>query len=628
MFSTLLPTMTAFGQKKTAAKVSATKPGAAKQQYCQGGWTGSITYTKTLNDSLESDEPGIRKNIDRIKHKNSRSYNYTVRTIVDGSNPQNPSVKSRVSFNDKDLKWGEERVFDTCNSRENGHWFIIEGTDNALTTAEMTGPARSFNLNVDELNGTYSFNLQMPHAQGKYNREETMRRSGHCQPKNNLPWDRSTNNPVKIDGESFSIYGEKFDRDKPDEISGSKAWADGTERVKGFHYSVSWRFTRCPKKLLITDLRFEHMKFPTWDAWEEVDEHAGTVDGNLVKIKARVANMSSEAAFAEVMFKETYRDDKYEYMRDDYPLKDNSVSIRLDAGEEREVEVLWDTTGYAWYDDGRPRPVQRVKVEAWEEYKLKDSVIENIEVHPKPLILVHGIYSSPKSFELYSNQMIAHGYSLRPYIFGEKPEFGAMKKDGVIQSVFDNADELARYVRHVQEQTNAWHVDMAAHSTGGLVARLFIHKHAQILPDGNAHVRHLMMLGTPNNGVPCANSIANYPEVNKDKLKSAEELMPDAMARFNQHVRDRKGTKFSALAGNAAKIHCSGMESNDDFVSVASVTSGVSDFALTSLRHPELVDTSVFHDFIRPHIITGPRGTYPIPVVSLPGGRDGRIAAP
>ncbi len=104
--------------------------------------------------------------------------------------------------------------------------------------------------------------------------------------------------------------------------------------------------------------------------------------------------------------------------------------------------------------------------------------------------------------------------------------------------------------------------------------------------------------------------------------------MPEAMARFNQYVRDRKGTKFSALAGNYVKLHCAEFEPNDDFVSVASATLGVSDFALTSLRHSELVQTSVFHDFIRPHIITGPRGTYPVPVVSLPGGTDGRMGTP
>ena len=126
---------------------------------CAGGWRGIVTFSKTLKESFQSDEPGIRKSIDRIMHKTSRDYEYNGRAVVDGSDPQNTKVNTNVSFNDTDLHWGLEKVFDTCNSRENGHWFNIEGTDDKQTQAQVTGSAKSFNLSVNEFDGTYQFSL-------------------------------------------------------------------------------------------------------------------------------------------------------------------------------------------------------------------------------------------------------------------------------------------------------------------------------------------------------------------------------------------------------------------------------------------------------------------------------------
>lgn len=621
----LLSGMSAFGQRTRTVKSSSGQAKAAATG-CRGGWSGIVTYTKTLRDSLTSDEPGIRKNIDRIKHKTNRDYNYTGRTIVDGADPERPVVTSKVDFSDKDTSWGEERVFDTCNSRESGHWFIIEGNDDRLTKAQAEGPARSFNLSVDELTGLYSFNLQLPHAVGTFNREEHVKRSGHCQAKNNLPFDRSTNETAKVDGESFSIYGERLDPDNPDRIAGSKTWGDdGKGAVRSFVYTVTWRFTRCPQKLLITDLRFEHMKFPNWDDWQEINQYQGTIDGNWIRIKAKVLNLSAEAKFAEVSFKETYKGDRWDYMQPDRPLKDSSVSVRLEPGEEREVEVLWDSTGYAWFDDGRPRLLQRIKAEAWEEYKLKDSMTKNLKIAPKPLIVVHGIWSSPESFKPgYQNYMlVAHSDDWRAFIAGDKVGHGKLDvggkfmSGGETRSVYDNADQLDKYIKYAQTESNAWHIDMVAHSTGGLIARLWLHKFAkEDLPDRVPHVLHLLMLGTPNNGVPCADAMKNASAQFRDKLRAADELMPDEMARFNRFVRNTKGTKLSSLVGIGSIVGCTSIHTGDGFVPYESARYGVADYAYADDVHPDLVSNQNFIDFVLPRVVKGPKGTYPRPIRS------------
>lgn len=625
-----------FGQTRRGSKTATNqtaKTAGGKKSGCNGGWSGIVTLTKTLQDSRESDEAGIRKEKDRIKHKTSRDYRYQAKAVVDGNASSNPIVKANVNFSDKDLNWGEERVWDTCNSRESGHWFIIEGIDNRETFAQATGDADSFYLGVDEQNGTYQFSIGFPDAKGTYKRQEDTKKSGHCQAKNNEPFKRTTNEATQIKGESFSVYNEKLDPNNPDTITGSKIWGDdGTGQVRGFVYKATWTFTRCPAKILITDLKFEHPKFPNWDKWEEIMEQKGTIDGNLVKITAKVLNMHAQTKFAEITFKETYKGDKWNGSRPDHPLKDSSVTVRLEAGEEREIEILWNSQGYAWFDDGRPRYLQRIKVEAWEDYKLRDEMTKNLKLVPKPLIFVPGIWTNPVDFEIYQNLLtVSHSYDWKAQRVVYNPSHGTIATEGnqipfkTNRSVYDNADILAKYVNDVRSQLNAWHVDMLAHSTGGLVARLYVHRQ-EVLPDGHPVVKHLLMLGTPNNGVPCADSMANN-DAFKNNMKTAQELMPEEIALFNKYVTERKGTKFSALVGNSFPTLCTGITWNDGFVSVESAKFGVTDFAFTKAMHPNMISTETFGNFVKPHVVTGPKGTYPLPVKSEPGGNDERNTA-
>ena len=233
----------------------APKPVPVKR--CTGGWSGVVTYTKTLNDSLESDEPGIRKTKDRIKHRTSRDYKYTGRAIIDGKgDPKNVIVKTSLALTDNDLNWSETRVWESCGNRgDTSRWQIIEGTDDRVTQGDFNGPATSFHLNVNEFDGSYSFSIGLPEFQGRYKREQHVKRSGFCQPRNNLPSDSSIDEATRIDRDAIVIEEGKIDpKEHPDVISGSKTWGyDGTGKVAGFVYTASWRFSRCPQDLIITD---------------------------------------------------------------------------------------------------------------------------------------------------------------------------------------------------------------------------------------------------------------------------------------------------------------------------------------------------------------------------------------
>lgn len=226
---------------------------------------------------------------------------------------------------------------------------------------------------------------------------------------------------------------------------------------------------------------------------------------------------------------------------------------------------------------------------------------------------------------LYQNLLTEnHSYQWKAYAVGAEPQHGVMRmgkwngSDASFYSVYDNADQLAKYVKFAQEKSNAWHVDMVAHSTGGLVARLYLHKLMPNVPDARPQVKHLVMLGTPNGGVPCADIFVGKLGMFKNDQRSLHELTNDAMLDFNQYVVNNGGTKLSALAGNPIPIVCGGLEWNDGFVTVKSATYGVPDNSQANDLNPQLIDGKSFGNFVKPHLVTGPNGKYPLPVKGDP----------
>lgn len=68
----------------------------------------------------------------------------------------------------------------------------------------------------------------------------------------------------------------------------------------------------------------------------------------------------------------------------------------------------------------------------------------------------------------------------------------------------------------------------------------------------------------------------------------------------------------AALVGNGIPLTCASIEKGDGFVSAESAKFGIEDFQLTGDSHPDLLQAKHFGNFIRPRVVTGPRGTYPI----------------
>jgi pimeloyl-ACP methyl ester carboxylesterase len=601
--------MAVIGQTRRTSQVAANKTTPAAK--CSGAWTGTITYSRMQSHS-------DNKTVERVSGRGTDTrdwemkYEYKAQVAVVEGPQKNGQSHGRATINHL-MSSKETVVAVEKNSCDRGKtWRDMRGTSKSETSTSGSAKAEA-NVNVGiNADGTYTVSVGVPQIQGETTGKQSTEFSGQCTPKEGKTFTMPATQ-TSIDGNSLTSDGmHRIDPSDPNRLSGtySRTWQNVTE-------SITWSLQKCGAPLRITDLKFEDMKFPNWNAWKEITEQTGTIDGNLVKIKAKVLNASGETKFADVRFKETYKGDKWDGARPDAPLNDNVVSVRLDAGEEKEVEMLWDSSGYSWFDDGRPRLIQRIKAELEEDGKKTDEMTKNLKVAPKPVVLLHGLWSNWRVFEAWQNILTtSHSYDWKAFPVGEKPENGAMNMGGAFmstdptKSIEENARVLQAYLKYAQEDRNAWHVDVVAHSVGGLVARYYIHNIMQPVDDGRPRVAHMLMLGTPNNGSPCADVMSTAFELVGKNVEALRQIRTDTIKPFNGLVFNRKGVKFSALAGNPLPNTCKQFEWNDGFVTVPSAVYNVKDNATSKSVHTDLTSTRDFSDFVKPRLAIGPKGNH------------------
>lgn len=595
-----------LAQRRTSA-VASNKTAAAPK--CSGAWTGTVTYRRTQSKT-------DNKRVERVSGRGhdtrnwEMKYDYNARvTVVESPERNGSSVgRGQVTHTFSSIETVDAVEKNSCDRGKT--WRDMRGTSKSET--KTTGSDKvdanvTIGVNTD---GTYSVSVGLPQIKGQTSGKQSSEFSGQCTAKEGKTLTMPPTE-TSIDGNSLTSDGShKVDPADPNRISGSftNRWQDVTE-------TIEWNLRRCGGPLQLIDLKFEDMDWPDWDAWREIQEQTGTIDGNLVRIKATVLNTSGETKFANVKFKETYKGDKWDGARPDAPLGDTEVSVRLDAGEEREVEMAWDSSGYSWFDDGRPRLVQRIKAELEENSKKVDELTKNLKVAPKPLVLVHGLWSSAAAWESWQNILTtSHSYDWKAFPVGEKPEKGIMNTGGSFMStsptnsIFENSQELGKYIRYAQEDRNAWHVDVVAHSMGGLITRHYIHQFMPPNPpDGRPQISHLVMLGTPNMGSPCADVMNTVFETLGKNVEAIRQLRQDVVADFNRVNVNRKGVKFSVLAGEPLPTMCKTLVWNDGVVPVPSAIWRIADNARSRSLHTDLTGTSDFSAFVKPRLAIGPK---------------------
>jgi len=145
--------------------------------------------------------------------------------------------------------------------------------------------------------------------------------------------------------------------------------------------------SRCAPPLQIDDLEFEHHVVPDAAHWQGIDSMAGTTDGNVVKVIAKVFNNGGETAYANVKFSETTSGEA---------LPNGAISVAVKPGEARVVEYEWDTSGYSWDNFQKQKSDREIKAEVE-----GDSKTAKIKILPKPVILVHGLWSNAGAWAEY-----------------------------------------------------------------------------------------------------------------------------------------------------------------------------------------------------------------------------------
>ncbi len=604
----------AFAQ--TQRRGNQTAANNAKQtapQKCSGAWTGTIRYTRTQTMTNNKTEPRVSGRGEDTTDWEMK-YDYKAQVSVIESPEKNGSSAGRATVEHKFSSIETVSAIEKNSCDRGKTWRDMRGESTSKTETKGSATGLESNVHVGvNADGTYTVSVAIPQIQGETTGKQTSTYSGQCTPKEGknftMPPTQTT-----IDGNSLTSEGnDRINPSDPNRISGSysKTWQNVTE-------TITWNLQKCGAPLRLVDVQFEDMKFPNWNEWQEVSEQKGTIDGNLVKIKAKILNASPETKYADVKFKETYKGDKWDGARPDGLLENGEVSVRLDAGEEKEVEMVWDSSGYAWFDDGRPRLVQRIKAELEENGKKIDEQTKNLKVAPKPVVLVHGLWSNWKAWEPWQNILTtSHSYDWKAFPVGEKPEKGVMNTGGAFlstdptNSIFENSQQLGKYIRYAQEDRNAWHVDIVAHSMGGLISRHYIH---QFMPanyqDGKPQIAHLVMLGTPNMGSPCADVMNSTFEFLGKNVEAVRQLRQDVAADFNRVNTNRKGVKFSVLAGNPLPTMCKEVVWNDGVVPVPSAKWQISDNAESKNVHTELTGTADFSSFVKPRLAIGPKGNH------------------
>ena len=604
----IAPNIALFAQRR--GQVASNKaPAAAK---CTGAWTGMVTYTRTQSMSENKTEDRVSGR-GKDTRKWEMKYDYNARVAVVESADRAGGSDGRATVNHS---FTSNETIDAVekNSCDRGKtWQDMRGTSKSLTqtkASEKTDANVHVGLNAD---GTYSVSVAVQPVKGETTGSQSSEYSGQCTKKEGKSFTMPPTQ-TSVDGNSLTSDGShKVDPKDANRLSGSysRTWQNVTE-------TITWNLQRCGGELRIVDIKFEDMKFPEWNAWREISEQQSTVDGNLVKITATVLNTSPQEKYADVRFKETFKGDKWDGARPDASLKDDVVSVKVPAREETAVELMWDSSGYAWFDDGRPRLVQRIKAELEENGKKVDEKTENLKVAPKPLVLVHGLWSNWQAWESWQNILTtSHSYDWKAFPVGEKADRGRMNTGGSFMStdptnsIAENARELEKYVKYAQEDRNAWHVDIVAHSMGGLISRYYISQIMQpSLQDGRPPVSKLVMLGTPNLGSPCADYMNGAFEMLGKNVEAVRQLRTDYVAGFNRINTLRKGVKFSALAGEVLPTICYANDWNDGVVTVPSAIWNVADNAKSKNLHTDLTGTSDFSAFVKPRLAIGPKGNH------------------
>jgi pimeloyl-ACP methyl ester carboxylesterase len=110
-----------------------------------------------------------------------------------------------------------------------------------------------------------------------------------------------------------------------------------------------------------------------------------------------------------------------------------------------------------------------------------------VKAHTLPVLFIHGFVCNRGYWIPTAQAAIARGYLTQSITL--EPAFGSIENYAAI---------IARAVDDLRTQSGKSQVVLVCHSMGGLAARAYLRRH------GDAHVRHVITVGTPHDGTVIA----------------------------------------------------------------------------------------------------------------------------
>lgn len=374
--------------------------------------------------------------------------------------------------------------------------------------------------------------------------------------------------------------------------------------------AVAWTLRPNVLQPRITEVFFRQPTIPT-EQWTRVGQN-GTVDGNIVQIVALVENPRETGITLPARV--------YDVETGKTLPQCTTIQAILAPKRVNEVSCLWQTEGWAWDAPAAgssvptAHPRHRFRFEIGTAATVNDTKERDIIVRPKPVILVHGLNSNADGWNEYPRMLAAandywKGYAVPSMRTGDNVLF---QKES--NTLLQNAKIMHDYIEQVRKLETAQHVDIVAHSMGGLISRTYIDTYmVEKTSDGGPVASHLVMLGTPNQGSDCATiGLAMSLSLRLPNVIAPNQLRPGKVEEFNQRFTNQRQVKFSILAGNKHRFLCNPFEDapSDQFVTVPSAHYIYLDRGWTTSAHTDM--TSSQGDFVRwvlPHLATGQQRT-------------------
>lgn len=302
-----------------------------------------------------------------------------------------------------------------------------------------------------------------------------------------------------------------------------------------------------------------------------------TYDGNQVMFRVTVGNNGTQQPVARLVIEDQVLGEV---------IADQITEVPPVTGLK--VSLMWDTLNAAWTTDetpeieqaGLPMGARTFVVQLFDGGGVEvDSASRVITVRPRPVVLVHGWRSSVGIWEGY----VGYLNTIFPGWLGLPADNLSTGGARPFEDARWNADRLNEYIAAQQSETGAQHVDVVSHSMGGLIARAYLHSYdAPATADERPTVLRLVMLGTPNQGSPCAN-IGAVLHLFTGALDGAWHFTPEYISAFNLNVTQTNGTRLTALGGT--DIWTCGA-TGDGIVPVGSATSyGTDNLAAALTAH-------------------------------------------